>query len=95
VIHLERFPEYGDTWCELAGTGFDATNDLTAVTCRPCLLSVIDYAEDARHRLSELPGADVEAPPCGCRAGAHPPRDNYLRAEAEREGAVCKLGWLL
>jgi hypothetical protein len=80
---------YGDVWCG-AELSVEDSGTVGSVTCRPCLLSVIDYAEDARHRLSELPYAETEPPPCGCRTGAHPPRENYLKVE----GAVCKLGWL-
>jgi hypothetical protein len=99
VKHLIRNSIPGELWC---GGREDSTSvepapytyEVSKVDCDDCLMSVLDLAEEVRERRGELLDAK-EAPRCECRPGAHPARENYLRAAAERDGAVCKLGWSL
>lgn len=81
-----------ETWCEQWEGG--VTENVAEADCDDCLMSVLDLAEEVRERRAELLAA--KAPPaCECRAGAHPARENYMKGAAERDGAVCKLGWPL
>ena len=94
MIHLAK-DDHLTPWCGGDEKATDCTTaEVNLADCDDCLLSALDYAELVRERRGELLAAK-EAPACECRPGAHPARENYLKGAAERDGAICKLGWPL